>query len=205
MLFSAGQVDEYRKRKALSAELTPVSIDEKAQTAKFAGSEGDVYNTSLDTCTCVDFTMNLGGYSPCKHMIRLAMELGLYPDDGIVRDQKAAYERYYVGVLREFIRNAPCNKAVKVGKILDSANDKTINLEDDALTFAGVPSLVESGLFTVGKKQRIIPDKQGKKELEGLRRTLLIRLGKMIYDNLSYEPIMTLVDNISKFEEDVEK
>lgn len=62
-----------REKKAASAECTPLSLDKEKQTGVFKGSGGS-YNTSLDSCSCRD---NILRRLPCKHMYRLAAELGI--------------------------------------------------------------------------------------------------------------------------------
>lgn len=64
------------------AECTPVSVDREKQTGIFSGSHG-VYNTSLEKCNCGDYVRRR---LPCKHMYRLAAELGLWDADSIVSD-----------------------------------------------------------------------------------------------------------------------
>jgi hypothetical protein len=50
-----------------------VSVYPETQTAKIEGRDG-IYDVTLDSCTCFDFaTRGL----PCKHIYRLAYELGL--------------------------------------------------------------------------------------------------------------------------------
>ena len=63
-----------REKKAASAECTPISLDIEKQTGIFKGS-GGTYETWLDECSCVDYSRRR---RPCKHMYRLAAELGLY-------------------------------------------------------------------------------------------------------------------------------
>ena len=43
---------------------------------KIQGEHGNVYDVSLEKCTCPDF-INNRARKPCKHMYRLALELGL--------------------------------------------------------------------------------------------------------------------------------
>ncbi len=200
MPFSVELVDEARRKKALGGDMTPVCIYYDEQAAKFLGSEGQVYDTTLDSCTCTDFAMNLGQQRPCKHIIRLAMELDLYDKDGMVSDPEAANAKYSIGLLRSFVHDAPLNQAVQAQKIIDGVDKKGVYPEDDALAFAGIPSLRNSCIFTVkGKKQKIVPAKSAIRELEGIRRTLLCRLGALFYDNLSCEPIKALIDKDSMF------
>lgn len=59
---------------ARSAKTTPNSIDKNRQIAVFSGSGAVPYTTTLDSCTCVDFVRRK---LPCKHIYRLAIELGL--------------------------------------------------------------------------------------------------------------------------------
>lgn len=62
-----------RITKAGSAECTPLGILKDIGYAVFSGRHG-IYNTTLDACNCFDFA----GFSlPCKHILRLAMEMGL--------------------------------------------------------------------------------------------------------------------------------
>lgn len=58
---------------AKKADLTPVSVNAEDGTARFKSKRGE-YVVSLDSCTCADFAMR---GLPCKHMYRLALELGL--------------------------------------------------------------------------------------------------------------------------------
>jgi hypothetical protein len=49
-------------------------IDKTDASDVFIGRDADTYFTTLTDCTCRDFEKN---YGPCKHMYRLAKELGL--------------------------------------------------------------------------------------------------------------------------------
>lgn len=62
-----------RIKSAKSAQLTPIKIDKEEMYGYFRGSHGH-YETWLDECNCNDFKR----YSlPCKHIYRLAIELGI--------------------------------------------------------------------------------------------------------------------------------
>ena len=60
------------------ADLTvgaPENLDREKNTCTFTSlTNGSVYSTSLEKCTCPAF----GGKEPCKHMVKLAMNLGYY-------------------------------------------------------------------------------------------------------------------------------
>lgn len=63
-----------RIESAKSSKTTPDSIDKEEKSGVFAGSGKKPYMTTLDSCTCGDFFHR---QLPCKHMYRLAIELGL--------------------------------------------------------------------------------------------------------------------------------
>ena len=63
-----------RLTSAKSSKTTPSSIDRGNMTGIFPGSSSAPYVTSLESCTCGDFIRRK---LPCKHIYRLAIELGL--------------------------------------------------------------------------------------------------------------------------------
>lgn len=74
---SIHQLPEQHDRmiRARSATTTPDNVDKESQTAVFKAGK---YHVTLNSCTCVDFMRNK---RPCKHIYRLAMELGLLEDN----------------------------------------------------------------------------------------------------------------------------
>jgi len=62
----------------MSSKCTPTEIDHINQTGIFKGSGKNPYTTTLNSCTCRDYFVRR---LPCKHMYRLAMELGLFEGD----------------------------------------------------------------------------------------------------------------------------
>lgn len=92
--------------KALTAATTPLSIDRDKQEGEFNGASNtrpEPYHTTLEKCPC-------GAHGkpehPCKHMYRLAIELGLMP--GSFKTDKAqirisAYQRKSGFTLDEFV------------------------------------------------------------------------------------------------------
>ncbi|WP_410495784.1 SWIM zinc finger family protein [Cellulosilyticum sp. ST5] len=63
-----------RFEKACSTDVKPVSIESKENYGIFKGSGKAPYMTTLEDCTCTDFKRRK---RPCKHMYRLAVELGV--------------------------------------------------------------------------------------------------------------------------------
>ncbi len=63
-----------RVAEALEPDFTLKSLDQTFKRAKFASAKGRTYTTTLLKCSCGDFHSRK---LPCKHMYKLAMELGL--------------------------------------------------------------------------------------------------------------------------------
>lgn len=71
---------ERRYERAMQAECTPDFVDREKKTAIFPARGGDEYETSLEECSCPDYEKREDGF-PCKHMYRLAMELGILNEE----------------------------------------------------------------------------------------------------------------------------
>ena len=69
-----------RQISALGKKLTPFDVDVKSQTCRIKGSGKEAYVISLTDCTCNDFVKRR---LPCKHMYRLAHELGIFALQGM--------------------------------------------------------------------------------------------------------------------------
>jgi uncharacterized Zn finger protein len=68
------ETDQLKRR--LSSEkikASCVSLDREHETVMIQGSASEPYRASLSDCTCPDFSNT---HQPCKHMYRLALELG---------------------------------------------------------------------------------------------------------------------------------
>lgn len=74
MLFWTWEIsdDSPKIQKACSSELSPLGLVKDPPFAVFSGRHG-IYNTTSCKCNCYDFA---GSSEPCKHIIRLAMEVG---------------------------------------------------------------------------------------------------------------------------------
>ena len=75
-----------------------VKVDTANQRAEIQGHGADPYDVTLFNCTCPDYIFN--GRNPCKHMFRLAEELGLqkhYPS--FDRDQDRNYAQALEGTI----------------------------------------------------------------------------------------------------------
>ena len=69
------------RRRKRSHSLKMLSIDRETIKAEFESSrEGKIYVTTLTSCTCKDFALGRGE-RPCKHIFRLAEELGVFQNE----------------------------------------------------------------------------------------------------------------------------
>ncbi|UED78400.1 SWIM zinc finger domain-containing protein [Lysinibacillus sp. CD3-6] len=114
---------------------TPISIDKSNYSAVFQGKKIR-YSTSLEECSCVDFSRNK---QPCKHIYRLALELGiikgeyesnilkvidqLSPNDAIAMIDSISEESQKI--LREFLYNHLYHNHENLGFVI---NDNIIEL-----------------------------------------------------------------------------
>lgn len=71
---------ELAQRRKRSHLLTIKNLDPYAPSATFQGSAKEPYFTTLTSCSCKDFALGHGAY-PCKHIFRLAEELGLFQSE----------------------------------------------------------------------------------------------------------------------------
>lgn len=86
-------VDQVKRlASAKSSKTTPSSVDQENMTGIFPSSGSAPYATSLDSCTCGDFIRRK---LPCKHIYRLAIELGLLNEiaqSGVNKNTSAAHQ-----------------------------------------------------------------------------------------------------------------
>lgn len=76
-----------RIHSAKSAKTTPDSVDFNEQSGLFPGSGKDPYYCTLSACSCVDYSRR---HLPCKHIYRLAIELGLLNESAESGENKNA-------------------------------------------------------------------------------------------------------------------
>ena len=94
-----------RQKSALSLQMTSVDKISKSGVIKN-------YSVTLDSCTCIDFSRRK---KPCKHMYRLAMDLGLFQADEKNLDNlksKNFFRKYNLNYKKNFYDTAPKNFVV---------------------------------------------------------------------------------------------
>lgn len=167
-------IDQRRNKSALAAELTPLSLDTAIGRASFAGSS-DIYWSDLDTCTCMDFHINNARSAPCKHMIRLAMELQLLPSIGKQTDIEAAQYKVALYQVGQTIKGGELLDAVKVAAFLKEVYAKG---KSDIVDSEGIDSSPLRFFFELSKDRRTAkPIKSRKKDALTLVKSAEARLG----------------------------
>lgn len=186
-MFNETLITENRRASALKKDLTPLKIDRSVGAAFFAGSGGKIYETNLDSCSCPDFAIQ-GFEQPCKHMIRLAMEMNAIPADGIQTDIEAARGKYFAGKAKEFIKYADpdafipfaiyfCRLAFYEKPVPDNAFANSL----DAETVAEIP------FFKLKKDGTASVRKEWKKECENISTALFARFGREMMDYANFD------------------
>lgn len=92
-----------QQRRIVSAKLPatmPSEINKDSFTGTFFGSQGHLYNTTLDSCTCADFANRK---LPCKHIYRLAIECELL--DGRLKPSNSSTTNLTIGESIEILEN----------------------------------------------------------------------------------------------------
>lgn len=103
-----------RLETAKKASCTPLNID--GEEGHFLGSSGN-HTTSLIKCSCIDFNRRK---KPCKHMYRLAMELG-YIDCEFKSDIKSVKNKI------------PAKDAIKIDKAVENLEQLTLEMQQHFL------------------------------------------------------------------------
>lgn len=108
---------EKRIKSAKSAKLTPIMINREENYGYFVGRSGK-YETWLDSCNCADFKREK---KPCKHIYRLAIELGII-DEPAKSDQNAIL--------------VPRNERVGLSETIDMIENLSIEAQVELLEIA---------------------------------------------------------------------
>lgn len=77
------EIDKKKVERAKSVKI--LTLDKENCALECIGSGGEIYQVSLSSCTCTDFARK---HDACKHMIRLAMELGILNESGNTMEQQ---------------------------------------------------------------------------------------------------------------------
>lgn len=102
---------------AKKAATSPEHIDKDAGVGIFPGSGKNPYQTTFDSCTCVDFSKR---HLPCKHMYRLAMECREFEGVFSAGENKNVTERQQLSFSEAIseIEKMTADQQKKVGSML---------------------------------------------------------------------------------------
>lgn len=120
--------DVSRQRKAIDKKYQPLTLNRDNKTATFRGSNGETYITTLHKCSCADFHIMK---APCKHMFRLAHELGMYdlnkntPVPNIEQQDAIDEAEYLLHELKKYWEFMPQETVIKYCKRLIELKDDT--------------------------------------------------------------------------------
>ena len=94
MKWEWGNVEAGRAVRAVKVKVVSLDLNNDDPAGKFIGSNGNEYTCTLDDCTCPDFAINerKGKRQPCKHIIRLAMEIGILNREGRTDSEQTAHD-----------------------------------------------------------------------------------------------------------------
>lgn len=109
-------------------------IDESALTARFSStSDLPYYDTTLSSCTCYDFQKR---HLPCKHIYRLAVELGIV---GIVKRSSSNYNKETLDEIRASgdIDSDPAQRSRQKSAMSAKLKPVSIDYENQAAMFKG--------------------------------------------------------------------
>ena len=139
---------DYAKKRIKSAEaakMTPVSVDTENWSAVFKGSGKTPYNTTLEKCTCVDFVRNK---LPCKHIYRLAMDLGIVGGRTESYASGARHSWTEVADIVETLSDAAQSEFLSLIRGMRNDETKTCRKKKGAPLY----ELVGSGVLTAGRE-----------------------------------------------------
>lgn len=178
---NGGKEQLARFKRACLAENTPVEIIPEEARGVFSGAHG-IYNTTLEDCTCVDFQRrNL----PCKHIYRLAIELGLLEGDmqtdksGIISPDNTGLSLAAAVDITETL--SPYGQTILREILLDlTYRNKRVHKRNSGCDYSEV---LDSGLVEETTEGIVTAD-----ELKSERRNLCIYLGRRNEDDYYYDP-----------------
>lgn len=87
-------VDESCAKRALNISSDSIHMDDEKKEASIEGSpdrktgKSTTYVVTLTRCSCQDFNINNKREKPCKHIVRLGMELGIINNNGLTPEQQ---------------------------------------------------------------------------------------------------------------------
>lgn len=192
-MFDKNLITESRRTSALKKDMTPLRMDSSSHFGLFAGSSGDIYETDLDKCTCPDFAIQ-GFMQPCKHMIRLAMELNMIPNEGMQSDVEVARGKYFVGRAKDYCRDAQFHDFVRFARAyLSLYRHGKIPSDNVFCEVLDLATIEDCLLFKFYKNGNVSVQKKWVKECDGIYTVISNRLGRELVDCLMDDRFVSFV------------
>lgn len=192
-MFDKSLITENRLSSALKKDLTPLRLDKETAAAIFGGSGGNLYETSLDSCSCPDFAIQ-GFAQPCKHMLRLAMEMGEIPSEGMQTDIEAARGKYYLGKGKQYVKEAGYHDFLRFAKNFSELYLFEKSVDDNAFADSlDAASVTDLPWFKFQKSGKVKVEKKWAKDLTNLSNAISERLGTHLMYLLHDENVMAIL------------
>ena len=193
-MFDKSLITENRLSSALKKDLTPLRLDKETAAAIFGGSGGNLYETSLDSCSCPDFAIQ-GFAQPCKHMLRLAMEMGEIPSEGMQTDIEAARGKYYLGKGKQYVKEAGYHDFLRFAKNFSEIYLFEKSVDDDAFADSlDAASVTDLPWFKFQKNGKVKVDKKWAKDMQSLANAVAERLGAELMRRMDSEKVMAIMN-----------
>lgn len=191
-MFDKSLITDNRLASAKKKDMTPLKLDYENRSGIFPASDGGMYDTTLNECTCMDFARQ-GCAQPCKHMLRLAMELHEIPSDGMQSDSEAAKVKYQLGIARDFVQFSDTLSFIPFAAAFSSMihSGKRTKNEQIFLEVLEISSIEECPLFVLMKNGHVKINKKFSKECTSLETTISHRLGNIVMWRLDNEKFAT--------------
>lgn len=193
-MFNKDLITDSRLASARKKELTPLKLDRMNMCGIFASSDGGMYETTLDECSCADFAIQ--GYAqPCKHMLRLAMELNKIPSDGMQTDETAAKGKYCRGCVKQFVEESDFSEFVRFARAFNALCEGRKAETDIVCSVMDISTIDECPFFTFLKSGKPKIDKKWSKECESINNSIVKRLGTALLLNLENDKLLAMITN----------
>lgn len=153
-----------RQKSATKGACTPVNIS--GFVGFFQGKYGQ-YETTLDMCQCIDFSRRK---LPCKHMYRLAMELGLFScgrkvesDPSAIVVPKEQHEQLLMDLVA-IVENYTDDEQLRLKNIICNLTYAHCDITFSHI-FPLLSDISDTGLLVLERRYDLFPDHYRKKDL----------------------------------------
>ena len=186
-------IDEKRMSRAKEKEMTPILLDLEHGTASFPSSDGGTYTATLEDCNCPDFSIQ-GGTMPCKHICRLAMEMGVIDNTGMESDIEVAEHKLGKGNLLRLARKGELlSTAALFHALFRITKRDKVNYSDFIGQYGELYLLSrKSNGQCVIEKKYVADVKSGCDQIKK-------RLGELVFDSINNPDVLSALRNTEDY------